>query len=39
VGDDWNALINRYPQVPCKLVIGMRDRISHGYDAIDYETL
>ncbi len=32
-------LCDRYPQVPWKLVVGMRDRISHGYDAVDYETL
>lgn len=29
----------RYPAVPWKLVIGMRDRVSHGYDAVDYQTL
>lgn len=28
-----------YPAVPWKLIAGMRDRISHGYDGIDYATL
>ena len=28
-----------YPQVEWKAVAGMRDRLSHGYDAIDYEIL
>lgn len=32
-------LCQRYPSVPWKLVAGMRDRVSHGYDAIDYATL
>jgi uncharacterized protein with HEPN domain len=32
-------LRDRYPAVPWKLVIGMRDRVSHGYDAVDYQTL
>jgi uncharacterized protein with HEPN domain len=32
-------LRDRYPIVPWKLVIGMRDRVSHGYDAVDYQTL
>jgi uncharacterized protein with HEPN domain len=25
--------------VPWKLIAGMRDRVSHGYDAIDYSIL
>ena len=29
-------LCQRYPAVPWKLIAGMRDRVSHGYDAIDY---
>jgi uncharacterized protein with HEPN domain len=29
----------RYPDVPWKLIVGMRDRVSHGYDAVDYQTL
>ena len=32
-------LKQRYPQVPWRLVAGMRDKISHGYDAVDYQTL
>jgi uncharacterized protein with HEPN domain len=32
-------LRDRYPAVPWKLVAGMRDRVSHGYDAIDHQTL
>ena len=32
-------LCQRYPAVPWKLVAGMRDRVSHGYVAIDYATL
>jgi len=32
-------LRQRYSQVPWKLVAGMRDKISHGYDSVDYQTL
>ena len=32
-------LCQRYPAVPWKLIAGMRDRVSHGYDALDYGTL
>jgi uncharacterized protein with HEPN domain len=32
-------LSQRYPAVQWKLIAGMRDRVSHGYDAIDYATL
>lgn len=32
-------LIHRYPQVPWRLVAGMRDKISHGYDTVDYQLL
>jgi len=32
-------LCQRYPSVPWKLIAGMRDRVSHGYDALDYATL
>lgn len=32
-------LCQRYPSVPWRLVAGMRDRVSHGYDGIDYATL
>jgi uncharacterized protein with HEPN domain len=34
-----DELRQKYPQVPWRLVAGMRDKISHGYDAVDYETL
>ena len=29
----------RYTAVPWKLIAGMRDRVSHGYDGIDYAML
>jgi uncharacterized protein with HEPN domain len=32
-------LCERHHAVPWKLIAGMRDRISHGYDEIDYTTL
>lgn len=32
-------LCDAYPAVPWRLVAGMRDRLSHGYDEIDYEIL
>jgi uncharacterized protein with HEPN domain len=32
-------LCEAYPAVPWRLVAGMRDRLSHGYDDIDYEIL
>ena len=32
-------LCARYPAVQWMLIAGMRDRVSHGYDAIDYATL
>ena len=32
-------LCQRYPAVPWKLIAGMRDRVSRGYDAIDYGLL
>ena len=32
-------LCQRYPAVPWKLVAGMRDRVSHSYDAMDYAML
>lgn len=34
-----SALCQQYPGVPWKLLAGMRDRISHGYDAVDYGIL
>jgi uncharacterized protein with HEPN domain len=32
-------LCAKYPGVPWRLLAGMRDRISHGYDEIDYTIL
>lgn len=32
-------LCEAYPNVPWRLVAGMRDRLSHGYDEVDYEIL
>ncbi len=32
-------LLERYPAVPWKLVAGMRDRLSHGYDEIRHDVL
>jgi uncharacterized protein with HEPN domain len=32
-------LLNRYPAVDWRGIAGMRDRVSHGYDAIDYDLL
>ena len=32
-------LYEAYPAVPWRLVAGMRDRLSHGYDEVDYEIL
>jgi len=32
-------LKQRYPQIPWRLVAGMRDKISHGYDSVDYQML
>ena len=32
-------LRDRYPAVPWKLVAGMRDRLSHGYDEVRHEVL
>ncbi len=33
------ALIARYPAVDWRGIAGMRDRVSHGYDGIDYDVL
>ena len=33
------VLRERYPAVPWKLMAGLRDRVSHGYNGIDYQTL
>jgi len=32
-------LTSRYPAVDWRGIAGMRDRVSHGYDAIDYDIL
>ena len=32
-------MTDAYPAVPWRLVARMRDRLSHGYDEIDYEIL
>jgi uncharacterized protein with HEPN domain len=32
-------LRQNYPGAPWKLIAGMRDRVSHGYDGIDYSIL
>jgi uncharacterized protein with HEPN domain len=34
-----DELRQKHPEVAWRLVAGMRDKISHGYDAVDYETL
>ena len=34
-----DEITQRYPQVPWRLVAGMRDKISHGYDTVDYQLL
>ena len=30
---------SRHPEIPWRLIIGLRNRLIHGYDAIDYEIL
>lgn len=32
-------LRNRRPEIPWRQIAGMRDRLSHGYDSVDYELL
>ena len=32
-------LRRKHPEVPWQLIAGMRDKISHGYDSVDYQTL
>jgi uncharacterized protein with HEPN domain len=34
-----DELRSRYPAVDWRGIAGMRDRVSHGYDAVDYEVL
>jgi uncharacterized protein with HEPN domain len=31
------SLRKQYPNIPWQRMAGMRDRIIHGYDAIDYQ--
>jgi uncharacterized protein with HEPN domain len=33
------SLREQYPAIPWKQMAGMRDRIIHGYDAIDYQVV
>ncbi len=33
------SLCEQYPAIPWKQMVGMRDRIIHGYDAIDYQVV
>jgi uncharacterized protein with HEPN domain len=30
---------SRYPSIPWKAIVGMRNRLIHGYDAIDLDVL
>ena len=34
-----SELTDRYPAVDWRGIAGMRDHVSHGYDAIDYDVL
>jgi len=34
-----SSLTSRYPAVDWRAIAGMRDRVSHGYDAVDYAVL
>ena len=36
VPDDFRS---RYPQVPWRQTVGMRNRMVHGYDVIDFDIL
>jgi len=29
----------RYPSIPCREVMGMRNRLVHGYDEVDFDVL
>jgi uncharacterized protein with HEPN domain len=43
VGEAANRLSTenqfRYPSIPWKAIVGMRNRLIHGYDAIDLDVL
>ena len=43
VGEAANRLStedqSRYPSIPWKAIVGMRNRLIHGYDAIDLDVL
>jgi len=30
-------LLNKYPNIPWRKIIGLRNRVAHGYDGIDFE--
>ena len=32
-------LRNKHPEIPWRQIAGMRDRLSHGYDSVDYDLL
>lgn len=34
-----DALRAGHPEIPWRQIAGMRDRLSHGYDSVDYELL
>ena len=34
-----DSLREKYPQIPWKGMAGMRDRIIHGYDNVDYQII
>jgi uncharacterized protein with HEPN domain len=34
-----DELRNKHPEIPWRQIAGMRDRLSHGYDSVDYDLL
>lgn len=34
-----DELRTAHPEIPWRQIAGMRDRLSHGYDSVDYELL